>query len=569
MISKKYLSILCIIFFVLSGFIFAQDDNVVQLEPYNVNHQDIIEQIIADTTGHGGIPEGRIYEMVGGEVYLATATFYVAAEEELIIRSSNDEKAILYLYPTGGTSGDQPPGYLFRSRGGDITMEGIALAGYFELGDDPENGIFDYFSNVQGGMLRVDGEGASVYMINCIFSNINGQVLRTEGATNVIWAEDCVFSNLGALSTSNFGAGKGIDLRAVSCDSLILINNTFVNYQDRVIRHYNYSSPLEGTGILNYAYMDHNTFVDGMGFHGVLSLGSVGDSVIIKNSLFVDAFAAGEDPTDTTRAQEWGNVGEVYDDSLGLNKMYWIFASPNETTTWVVNNNYYAVTAEGQAFFDTYEEISVGTPLSGYIREALGDDSTAAFTMIDDPVLTEVPELMVSLMTYYVEDAGKTKDTPNSTWDPQTQDMDRQPITYYVNDLDVSYSLTSPAYIGAENGFPAGDLNGFPTQKALWEVTGVEADPEGGLAKEFALSQNYPNPFNPTTYISFSIPEANHVMLKVYNILGQEVATLVNKEMAAGPYKVNFDASQLASGVYIYTISAGDFSASKKMMLLK
>jgi hypothetical protein len=83
------------------------------------------------------------------------------------------------------------------------------------------------------------------------------------------------------------------------------------------------------------------------------------------------------------------------------------------------------------------------------------------------------------------------------------------------------------------------------------------------------LSQNYPNPFNPSTKINFSIQNAGLVTLKIYNILGQEVATLVNYELKAGTYSAVFDASRLSSGVYFYTIHAGNFVQAKKMMLLK
>ena len=85
----------------------------------------------------------------------------------------------------------------------------------------------------------------------------------------------------------------------------------------------------------------------------------------------------------------------------------------------------------------------------------------------------------------------------------------------------------------------------------------------------FELNQNYPNPFNPTTKISYSIPARANVTLKVYNMLGQEVTTLVNGTEEAGRHEVNFNASDLASGLYIYKIQSGNFSQSKKMMLLK
>ena len=91
----------------------------------------------------------------------------------------------------------------------------------------------------------------------------------------------------------------------------------------------------------------------------------------------------------------------------------------------------------------------------------------------------------------------------------------------------------------------------------------------GSQPLTFTLNQNYPNPFNPTTIISYAVPEQSFVSLKVYNVLGKEVASLVNNQVEAGIHKVNFNASNLSSGIYFYTIKAGKFTATKKLMLLK
>jgi hypothetical protein len=90
-----------------------------------------------------------------------------------------------------------------------------------------------------------------------------------------------------------------------------------------------------------------------------------------------------------------------------------------------------------------------------------------------------------------------------------------------------------------------------------------------GVPQVFALSQNYPNPFNPSTKIEFSIPVQSKVELVVYNVLGQQVATLVNETLNAGGHRASFDASRLASGMYLYRLTAGQFTSVKKMMLLK
>ena len=86
---------------------------------------------------------------------------------------------------------------------------------------------------------------------------------------------------------------------------------------------------------------------------------------------------------------------------------------------------------------------------------------------------------------------------------------------------------------------------------------------------EYSLQQNYPNPFNPTSTIVYGIPNNGIVTLRVYNLLGEVMATLVNEEKAAGTYDVEFSAAGLPSGIYFYKLQAGNFVESKKMILLK
>jgi hypothetical protein len=89
------------------------------------------------------------------------------------------------------------------------------------------------------------------------------------------------------------------------------------------------------------------------------------------------------------------------------------------------------------------------------------------------------------------------------------------------------------------------------------------------IANKYILDQNYPNPFNPGTAISYQLSEVRFVTMKVYDILGREVAVLVNERQAPGNHTVRFDASNLASGVYLYRLAVGDFVQTRKMILIR
>jgi len=118
------------------------------------------------------------------------------------------------------------------------------------------------------------------------------------------------------------------------------------------------------------------------------------------------------------------------------------------------------------------------------------------------------------------------------------------------------------AYIGVFGA--ASDL----IQKVVY--TGSAVDPEGqSVVNGYKLSQNYPNPFNPTTKITFELKESGLTSLKVYDMLGNEVATLVNKELSSGSHSINFNAANLASGTYVYQLSVNGTRITNKMMLLK
>ena len=137
------------------------------------------------------------------------------------------------------------------------------------------------------------------------------------------------------------------------------------------------------------------------------------------------------------------------------------------------------------------------------------------------------------------------------TWDVNQEYYDvLTPSALCINDY-------GNIYFGTNDGYIYGLVD--PTDVEYNEI----------IVNNYRLEQNYPNPFNPTTTINFVLPENGMVNLSIYNILGQKVATIVNKELKAGSYKYNFDASNLSSGMYIYQMETGAYTFSRKMMLLK
>lgn len=570
MLYRKYSGITFVLLLLLSVSLYAQD--VVKLIPYNGTAGSyFMAQIKADTAANHGIPANRVYELQRGGIYLNTEVFNVPAGSTLRLTASTgtERRPVIFQYPTGtGTSPQNPPGNLFVLQGGSLNMKNIIVSGYFEPVDSN-------FNNVQGGLINTTQVGSSIYIDSCILTNINGQHVRTGSATFTIQVTNSIFANMGALSRSNFGAGKGFDLREASCDSLILVNNTFVNYQDRVVRHYNFSNPAAGTGGIGYCIIDHNSFINGMGFHGLLSMGNVGSPVIITNNLFQDAFAAGEDSADATRTFEWANTGEKYPN--GNNRMSWIFGAPNDTTDWIIKNNYYSISDSGQAFLNTYN-LTENTPLSWNINTRLGADSVTAFTK-ENITLKNIPMLMTDLMRWYRSPNGgnMTKNTPSSLWNRATDDMDRRGYKFYSDSMDASYSTSLAAYTAADGGYPVGDLNWFPAKHAQWiqNPTAVEKYNSNVVVSDYQLEQNYPNPFNPSTIISYALPKASIVSLTIYNALGQEVMSLVNNEsQASGKYNVTWNGKDsfgktLSSGIYFYQLRTNNQTLSKKMMLLK
>ncbi len=566
--KKHYVVVLLAVLVMLPLISQGQTLNYLRVAPYTVNSRYLNDVIIGDTLANGSRRDTNVvYVLQRGGLYYVNAIINTQSGWQLRITandSTTTRRPVILLHDA--VTGGRPPGNFVNLRS-NFTLKSVILSGYDEL-------IPSDLEGLQGGLIATAAQGLRIVIDSCILKSTNGNHIRTDQAPYVLKVTNTIFADMGYLGRSNLGAGKAIDLRAGSCDSLILLNNTFVNWQDRIVRHF--------ASTLNIQYMrfEHNTLVNGMSYHGMLSLGKVGRKIIIRDNLLIDAFALGND-TDAVRQAEFTDSGEL--DQFGQpGRMTWVIANPNDTTNWLIKNNYYNISAAGQSFWDSASVLPIvanppltkGSPLTYKINSRIGADSLTAFQSAN-VTLQKVPALMVAFMKWYRRPAtgpdtgaGKTKGVAG--WRAQ-YDYDRKGYVYYRDSLNCSYPTSNAIYTAGTGGYPVGDLNWFPTRYTAWlvdPVSGVTRNGDG-IPESFSLNQNYPNPFNPSTRISFNLPNAGLAKLTVFNILGQKVATPVEQQLEAGFHEMDFDASKLTTGVYFYRLEIGKNAAVKKMMLVK
>ena len=447
-------------------------------------------------------------------------------------------------------------------------LKNLSLNGWDEGGEN--------FAIYRSRIINVNRLGSEVYVDSCTLNGSTATLIQTSVATRYVRVTNSVFANAGNVRANNLGNGRAIDFRNVSIDSAYIENNSFFNMSDRVFRHFG-----AGQVPLRNLTINHNTIFNELAEHGCIGIGLVGGTVRITNNLFVDNFIFGNDSTATERLGEFGDTGER--GPTGAYRMTFVGTIPANDTivaaTYKIRNNYYSVSPSLQTFYDSRNSLpdaGIGNliPLTWFINKQLGADSVNAFTKVTTPItFTKALPTAVSMAEWFfkpIAQGGSGKIKQNATFDPK-YDWERKETLFLTDTLNLAYQTSSPAYTGAVGGYPVGDLNWFPTRKAQWQADPATSvtGPDGAIPVEFALHQNYPNPFNPTTTISFLLPQSGNVVLKVVNMLGQEVATLVNEKRDAGSHTVTFDASSLTSGVYFYTLASRDFVAARKMLLIK
>ena len=345
-------------------------------------------------------------------------------------------------------------------------------------------------------------------------------------------------------------------------------NNIFINCHsfsddyDEITRHHD----VEVKGLMNYAETQWNPQVlDSLygpgGAYGK-NYDPNGDGVLTEGELVWEL--KNNDWYYTQPIKDyWEQFPQVVPNPWMNNYNIAMFASHNSTADWTWNLKKYIwadsnevivpdpSSFDGLHIVDSTVVPEVHEPFKYFVEEN---------TMNEDPGISDMngcDELLAqNCINIRTEWGGGTVENPVNFHGVSDYLAFTWPLDY-----DLSYS-NATLKTGGTDGLPVGSLQWWPN------INGVD-DPGTAFPNAFVLEQNYPNPFNPSTKINYSVPNSGFVTLKVYNILGQEVATIFSGQLHAGNYVATFDGSKLAGGVYIYRLEAERTSISKKLILLK
>jgi len=548
MAKLKYLFFVAILVGFVRPVSYGQTSHDLVIQDYQATGKFLNDDIMGDSLSTGARKDpDRVYVLKRNGVYLVR-TFISNANWVLRIRAENGpgSKPAIYNFKNDLTAAY--PSNILQARG-DVYLKNVVMINWPEF-------MPAEISLQQTVMIIASATGLTIEVDSCILNGYKTGI-QLPNAARKLKVTNSIFAQYGNLYNGNEGDGRPIDFRNVSVDTVFVQNSTFMDGTDRVMRHY---SSVGALGVLTF---DHNTILNNWGYHGVMALGFVGKSVTITNNVFVDALAAGNDSTDAVRLVEWVESKEK--GPSGAARMCLVTCVPNDTTKWVVKNNFFSVTPELQTWFTARKYADI-VPLTWYINSKIGADSLTAFKKETITFVKKTSNL-VALGTWYNDPNGANRLKATTNFKPE-YDFARPQWKFYTDTLNLSYQTTAAAYTGGAAGYPAGDLNWFPTRKSAWLLTDVERT-TAGVPQTFELSQNYPNPFNPTTNLEYSISKSSNVVLEVFNVLGQSVAKLVDEHQTPGTYRTSFDGAKLSSGVYVYRLKANDFVQTRKMVLMK
>jgi len=557
------------------------------------NLSDYIEEFRGDTavvkpgdnTLYGAIvydsapPAGRVYLLKKNEVYSLASnpttsdkihTKIIGEDNRPLVTNKDAESHPPVICGSGTNTG----GINF---GGDVTVKNVNmipasatnnLGWTFFWGSKEgctvtlENCLFERTRWVFVASNQV--EGTKLYINGCYFVNMSGQPCRRNGGvydnvehnTDVIWVEN---------STHVMGQGMLYKFRNYPVKEVFVNHNTFVNCAGIVFENQGYVSNMI---IANNIFVNSNMqpYCPSLDL-GETDLDSQPTGLINVRDLPADYEQVDRKILVTNNNAYWDSYFADMHQVLAQRKT-------NNTDKW--SSQMIRMNARTQAMFDNNQKYPYLVEGNWFSVDPKFKDPKDLFS---DAIKSEIRDFCLN-----------TVDTTNSTavlnlWRKVYSEAEFPHVSDWPIPVDLSYTNATLLTAGL-GGFPLGDLNWFPEKKAQWlaqrdaEIATLKNALNKGqlptdvetaeiIPTDFNVYQNYPNPFNPTTTISYDLPKAGNVIVKVYNLLGKEVATLYNGFQQAGNHKVKFDASSLSSGVYIYSVQFGSNTISKKMILMK
>jgi hypothetical protein len=572
--------ITCSLLFIL-GSVFAQEydykDVPQGLETLNI--------AIEEDTTETGEPQSymRVYRLERGGYYLMNGTIRSNGDAPLRIFAAEGDGPMPVIIPAVDETGSSGR---FSRPDTDTEFRGIYISGIDNLGNQS-----------QSNMFRMEGDGMKLVLDNVFADHDAQSFVRMNNDNQKLIIKNSTMRNSFLLSDP--GNGRFADTRGNFQDTIMFVNSTFYVNSNRPIR--TSGNPFENLII------DHCTFYQITGqsaITGVTDNDDEGEFDVrtvrhakITNSLFINhQFEGDENPTNLDPGEiDYPNpmfgidtLGTIVTDTVIVGQDTTIVDSViiDFDRSFIIKNNYYGNSDDLKAYFaewgDTVVEgefipehqLTMWFDNEDY-PQFMQENNVEHYVQFDDPPSND------NIIIY----ARHRRSTGFSNVDNPNPAADRNGIAAIEDDpasfgpaedeYDFSYSTSDPAYTAAEGGFPLGDLNWFPDKLAEWLVTDIEENVTEVIPSGYSLEQNYPNPFNPTTNIKFSLPEKSELSLTIYNLVGQEVVKLVNNELLnAGSYTAQWDGrnsygTKVASGIYIYELSAGKVNIANKMILMK
>lgn len=542
-------------------------------------------QIEADTLSDGSQAHS-VYKVESGTYYYFDGT--LDTDFDLVIEGPdngwilNDANPPVFFQTPAEDGTNTGRDMITLNEGGSVVLKNILLTGLFP--NDAQ--ISSYVRNFAGYKIVWD---------NCVFTDHRDHATRSTGATDTISITNCVFINMDRRGSSPFG-GMPFRLDA-ACTQLTFENNTVFN-----------GARLFGNGgnfFTSKMTEIHNTVcnqqVNGHEIHWYEGLQA--------NNIYYNWSWRGRNlrtngyEAPFTTFETHLNVKEKLD-SISLYEGNNLFYLDPAFPEWWTNTLNPRFLNDSDKVMQCYLwNLDVDSTINADDNFTIGKNYWQF-----DPGFSNDPSRIDSMFGWDLAN-WDTNETHYSDWrilSPITWNQDGTPNLNWPPEFDLTYSDTYLQQAGTD-GLPLGDLNWYPNAKdmymanrdayiaelrdsmvnATWvytpgdsasaivtpDMVAVEYESSDAPASYY-LGNNYPNPFNPSTTVKFGLPEQSEVTFTIFNILGQKVFEETAKNLAAGVHSFKFDASQLSSGIYIYSMhatgaSGRNFVSSKKMMLLK